>query len=51
MLAEILSIVFLVGVPIWLVVERVRHRSRITLNAGRLVECRRTGRRTVAPTG
>jgi len=29
MLTEILSVAFLVGVPIWLVIEKVLHRSHI----------------------
>jgi hypothetical protein len=50
MLAEILSVLFLVGVPIWLVAEYVRHRSRIVLSAGRPVAPPRVGR-PVAPDG
>jgi len=48
MLTEILSVAFLVGVPIWLVVEHVLHRSHIRAKAARLIEVRRPGRRTVA---
>jgi hypothetical protein len=43
-LTGILSVVFLIGVPIWLVVEEVLHRSRIRLRAGRPVEFRRSVR-------
>ena len=48
MLTEILSVAFLVGVPIWLVVEHVLHRSHIRAKAARLIEVRPPGRRTVA---
>ncbi len=48
MVTEILSVAFLVGVPIWLVVEHVLHRSHIRAKAARLIEVRPPGRRTVA---
>lgn len=41
MLTEILSVVFLVGVPIWLVVEVVLHRSHMRARPARRVEVRR----------
>jgi hypothetical protein len=48
MLTGILSVAFLVGVPIWLVIEEVLHRSHVRAKAARLLEVRRPGRRTVA---
>ena len=48
MLTEILSVAFLVGVPIWLVIEEVLHRSHIRAKAARVVGVRRSGRETVA---
>ena len=48
MLTAILSVVFLVGVPIWLVVEKVLHRSRTRVRAGRPAGVRRTVRHTAA---
>jgi hypothetical protein len=47
MLTEILSLVFLVGVPIWLVVEKVLHRSRRRM-AGRPAGVRRSVRQSAA---
>lgn len=48
MLTQILSVLFLVGVPIWLVVEEVLHRSHKLTRAARPDQVRRSVRRTVA---
>jgi len=48
MLTEILSVAFLVGVPIWLVIEEVLHKSHIRAHAARVPGARRRGRQTVA---
>ncbi len=48
MLTAILSVVFLVGVPIWLVVEKVLHRSRTRVRARRPAGVRRAVRHTAA---
>src|SRR6266513_328367 len=48
MLTAILSVVFLVGVPIWLVVEKVLHRSRTRVRARRPAGVRRPVRHTAA---
>ena len=45
MLKEVLSVVFLVGVPIWLVLEEVLHRSRVRVNAGRALEIRKSAQK------
>jgi hypothetical protein len=41
MLTAILSVAFLVGVPIWLVIEKVLQGSHIRAKAARLIEVRR----------
>ncbi len=48
MLTQILSVLFLVGVPIWLVVEEVLHHSHTRSRAARPDQVRRSVRRTVA---
>jgi hypothetical protein len=47
MLTEILSAAFLVGVPIWLVIEEVLHKSQIRAHAARVLGARRRVRQTV----
>jgi hypothetical protein len=42
MLKEVLSVVFMIGVPIWLVVEEILHRSRVRVNARRPREIRKS---------